>query len=94
MWLRLSSANGLVFQSYALFPHMTIGENIRFGMKQKTSESERRVADIMQEMDLSDMEEKFHELSVVSNNVVARALLPMHVLFCLMSFAGLDSQSS
>ncbi|MEC7208144.1 MAG: ATP-binding cassette domain-containing protein, partial [Pseudomonadota bacterium] len=25
---------GLVFQSYALFPHMTIGQNIRFGLNE------------------------------------------------------------
>jgi len=26
---------GMVFQSYALFPHMTVGQNIAFGLEQR-----------------------------------------------------------
>jgi spermidine/putrescine ABC transporter ATP-binding subunit len=34
---------GLVFQNYALFPHMTVAQNIAFGMKQRrATESEQR----------------------------------------------------
>ena len=33
----------MVFQSYALFPHMTVGENISFGLKiRKTGEEQRK----------------------------------------------------
>jgi len=34
---------GMVFQNYALFPHLTVGDNIAFGMKQRgATETERR----------------------------------------------------
>ncbi len=35
--------NGMVFQNYALFPHMTVAQNIEYGLKQhKISRAERR----------------------------------------------------
>lgn len=40
---------GLVFQSYALFPHLTVKENIAFGLK-------------MRKMDKAQMEEKINEV--------------------------------
>jgi molybdate transport system permease protein len=37
---------GVLFQSYALFPHMTVAENIAFGVRQLSSEErDRRVAE-------------------------------------------------
>src|ERR1043165_3237782 len=41
---------GLVFQSYALFPHLTIFENVAFGLRLRklpTPEVKRRVADAL-----------------------------------------------
>ena len=48
---------GIVFQSYALFPSMTVYDNIAFGLKiQKLSKAEidKKVRDIAQKVDLSD----------------------------------------
>jgi spermidine/putrescine transport system ATP-binding protein len=47
-----------VFQSYALFPHMTVRENISFGLRMKkvnSSERERRVADVMDLVQISEL---------------------------------------
>ena len=33
----------MVFQSYALFPHLTVGENIAYGLKQQRPEPSRAV---------------------------------------------------
>ncbi len=42
---------GFVFQHYALFPHMTVGENIAFGMKvSKTRRSKPEIAARVQEL--------------------------------------------
>lgn len=53
---------GLVFQSYALFPHMTIRENIEFGLRRKrtpASEMARKVKEIMEVVELEGHEERY-----------------------------------
>jgi iron(III) transport system ATP-binding protein len=49
---------GMVFQSYALFPHMTVAENISYGLKvQKLGDAEiqRRVSDVLAAMSLDNL---------------------------------------
>jgi ABC-type Fe3+/spermidine/putrescine transport system ATPase subunit len=51
----------MVFQSYALFPHMTVEENVRFGLKMRRvaeSEQARRVAEAMAMVNLSGLEKR------------------------------------
>jgi thiamine transport system ATP-binding protein len=51
---------GIVFQSYALFPHMTVGENVgyglRFGDPPGGQSVEERVAELLDLVDLSGFE--------------------------------------
>lgn len=58
---------GMVFQNYSLFPHMTVGENIAFGLKMvKTDATEirRRVGEMLELVELSGFEARFpHQLS-------------------------------
>lgn len=58
---------GLVFQSYALWPHMNVFENVAFSMRlQKTKQSEvrERVQEVLDRVQISDLGERFpHELS-------------------------------
>jgi iron(III) transport system ATP-binding protein len=49
---------GMVFQSYALFPHMTVAENISYGLKvQKlgSDEIQRRVSEVLASMSLDNL---------------------------------------
>jgi spermidine/putrescine ABC transporter ATP-binding subunit len=53
---------GLVFQSYALFPHLTIFENVAFGLrlrKLSAPEVKRRVGDALNLVGLSDLAERY-----------------------------------
>ncbi|WP_454630007.1 ABC transporter ATP-binding protein [Bradyrhizobium cenepequi] len=53
---------GMVFQSYALFPHMNVIDNIRFGLKMHRvakDEADRRVADAMDLVQLKGYEQRF-----------------------------------
>ncbi|MEU4548110.1 ABC transporter ATP-binding protein [Nonomuraea dietziae] len=51
----------MVFQSYALFPHMNVWDNVAFGLKQKkTSDAEikRRVGEMLDIVDLTGREKR------------------------------------
>ncbi|PQP86817.1 ABC transporter ATP-binding protein, partial [Paenibacillus sp. AR247] len=57
----------LVFQHYALFPHMTVGDNIAFGLKMKKlpqAEQKARVAEAVQMTQLTALTSRYpHQLS-------------------------------
>jgi multiple sugar transport system ATP-binding protein len=58
----------MVFQSYALYPHMTVRENMRFGLEESTDmaadEMDRRVEDAADMMGIADLlDRKPSELS-------------------------------
>ncbi len=58
---------GMVFQSYALFPHMTAERNIAFGMeikKRPKGEIKRRCAELLELVGLPEMGSRYpHQLS-------------------------------
>ncbi len=57
----------MIFQSYALWPHMTIAENVGYGLKLRRldrTERERRVAAILDVAHLTELAQRYpHELS-------------------------------
>ena len=82
---------GMVFQDYALFPHLTVAENVAFGLKQnrgqnsKTSVKER-VQEAIALVGLSRLGKRYpHELSGGQQQRVAlaRALAPRPALILL-----------
>ncbi|CAH0161432.1 ABC transporter ATP-binding protein [Roseomonas sp. CECT 9278] len=53
---------GVVFQSYALFPHMSVAENVAFGLAMRRvprAEAASRVADALAMVRLSGMEQRY-----------------------------------
>lgn len=53
---------GLIFQSYALWPHMSVYENIAFGLKVKklpADEIKKRVEDILKDVQLEEYGERY-----------------------------------
>ncbi|WP_153731543.1 ABC transporter ATP-binding protein [Sporosarcina obsidiansis] len=53
---------GLVFQNYALFPHLTIYENVAYGLKRKKvnkDEVRKRVEDALKSVQLTGFEDRF-----------------------------------
>jgi len=71
---------GMVFQHYALFPHLNVGENVGFGLSGRTPEERRRrVVEVLALVDLAGFEDrKVGELSGGQQQrvAVARALAP------------------
>ncbi|PTM38577.1 ABC transporter ATP-binding protein [Bosea sp. 124] len=53
---------GIVFQSYALFPHMTVAENVAFGLEMRKvakPERDRRVAEMLALVHLAALAERY-----------------------------------
>jgi len=68
---------GMVFQNYSLFPHMTVGDNIAFGLKMARTDAgeiRRRVGEMLDLVHLPGHEERFpHQLSGGQQQRVALA---------------------
>ncbi|MDO8789122.1 MAG: ABC transporter ATP-binding protein, partial [Sulfuritalea sp.] len=86
---------GMVFQDYALFPHLSIADNIGFGLGKESAPARRRRIDEMLELiGLAQHGERYpHELSGGQQQRVAlaRALAPQpHLLLLDEPFSNLD----
>ncbi|WP_445232523.1 ABC transporter ATP-binding protein [Duganella rhizosphaerae] len=72
---------GLVFQSYALWPHKTVFDNVAYGLKLRkmgSSEIKDKVSDVLKNLGLGHLAERFpHQLSGGQQQrvAIARALV-------------------
>jgi iron(III) transport system ATP-binding protein len=87
---------GLMFQDFALFPHMTVESNIAFGLGSGREVRRRRVDELLERVDLAGFGAKYpHELSGGEQQRVAlaRALAPRpRILLMDEPFSGLDER--
>lgn len=87
---------GLVFQDLALFPHLSIAENIRFGLKKwPYKDQQQRILQLLKLVDMSGTENRFpHSLSGGQQQriALARAIAPKPKLLLMDEpFSGLDA---
>ena len=87
---------GLMFQDFALFPHLRVSENVGFGLDTDRAEKARRVAALLERVGLADYGAAYpHELSGGEQQRVAlaRALAPRpRIMLMDEPFSGLDNR--
>ena len=84
---------GMVFQDYALFPHLTVARNVAYGVR--NGSRRRRVAETLELVGLAGKEDRMpHELSGGEQQrvAIARALAPKpEVILLDEPFSNLDA---
>ncbi|MEM9476312.1 MAG: ABC transporter ATP-binding protein [Pseudomonadota bacterium] len=87
---------GLMFQDFALFPHLSVGDNVAFGLKGGQSANRQRVQDLLSRVKLGGYADKYpHQLSGGEQQRVAliRAVAPRpRVMLMDEPFSGLDNR--
>lgn len=88
---------GLMFQDFALFPHLSVADNVAFGLKSGTKAEKRaRVEELLTRVDLMRFIDGYpHELSGGEQQRVAlaRALAPRPKIMLMDEpFSGLDNR--
>ena len=87
---------GLMFQDFALFPHMTVARNIAFGLKGSRAECRNTVTSLLSKVGLEAFADSYpHQLSGGEQQRVAllRALAPKPSIILMDEpFSGLDNR--
>jgi iron(III) transport system ATP-binding protein len=87
---------GLMFQDFALFPHLTVAGNVGFGLKGDRRAAARRVEELLERVNLRGFGAKYpHQLSGGEQQRVAlaRALAPRpRIMLMDEPFSGLDNR--
>lgn len=87
---------GMMFQDFALFPHLSVAENIAFGLPRRDPARDKRVGELLDRVALAGFGPKYpHELSGGEQQRVAlaRALAPRpRIMLMDEPFSGLDER--
>lgn len=88
---------GMIFQDYALFPHLSVSDNIAFGLTQLTkAKKTQRIEQLLTLLKLSDFSDRYpHQLSGGQQQrvAIARALAPQPDLLLFDEpFSNIDAR--